>query len=234
MRLCRLIFLLSIGWSSGFSQSLEFLDRQDNYLATVNETLSIPLRIKNTTDKAQYYTIRKVYSDLGSTQKGYFCIGKDCLDHGMDEFSKRLEPGESLEGLAYTLETGIVTGQNTFKFEVFPRGNPSAAVEHNCTVNVEEKRGKALVFQSKDITIHDVYPNPVSDLAFIDYTIHNEAIKAKVVIHNILGRSMNETELPTSETRIKIQADELATGVYFYTLYLDNNGVLTRKMIVRK
>jgi len=226
--------LFLVGCSSGLAQSIEIVDRQDNYQATVGETVNIHLRIKNTPDKAQYYVIRKVYSDMGSTQKGYFCIGKDCLDPGMEEFSKRLEPGETLDGLAFTLETGMVTGQNSFKFEVFPRGNPSAAIEHNVAVNVEEKRAKALVFQSKDITIHDVYPNPVSDLAFIDYTIHNESVKAKVVIHNILGRTMNETELPNSETRIKIQADELATGVYFYTLYLDNDGVLTRKLIVRK
>jgi hypothetical protein len=234
MRLCWLTCLFLVGWSSGLAQSIEIVDRQDNYQATVGETVNIHLRIKNTSDKAQYYVIRKVYSDMGSTQKGYFCIGKDCLDPGMEEFSKRLEPGETLDGLAFTLETGMVTGQNSFKFEVFPRGNPSAAIEHNVAVNVEEKRAKALVFQSKDITIHDVYPNPVSDLAFIDYTIHNESVKAKVVIHNILGRTMNETELPNSETRIKIQADELATGVYFYTLYLDNDGVLTRKLIVRK
>jgi hypothetical protein len=90
------------------------------------------------------------------------------------------------------------------------------------------------VFKSKDITIHDVYPNPVSDMAFIDYTIHNENVKAKLVIYNILGRNMSEVDMPYSETRIKLQADELATGIYFYTLYLDNNGVLTRKLIVRK
>ncbi|HMJ70712.1 MAG TPA: T9SS type A sorting domain-containing protein [Cyclobacteriaceae bacterium] len=235
MRLCRLICVFVLGWSSCFAQqSIEFIDRQDAYSGSVNETLAIPLRIKNTSDKAQFYIIRKVYSDMGTSQKGYFCIGKDCLDHGMDEFSKRLEPGETLEGLAYTLETGMLISQNSFKFEVFPRGNPSAAVEHNVSVSIEEKRGKTLVFQSKDITIHDVYPNPVSDLAFIDYTIHNEAVKAKVVIHNILGRTMNETELPTFETKIKIPAEDLATGIYFYTLYLDNNGVLTRKMIVRK
>jgi hypothetical protein len=224
-----------LGWSSCFAQqSIEFIDRQDALSGSVNEVLAIPLRIKNTSDKAQFYIIRKVYSDMGSSQKGYFCIGKDCLEHGMDEFSKRLEPGQTLDGLMYTLETGMLTAQNSFKFEVFPRGNPSAAVEHNVSVSIEEKRGKALVFQSKDITIHDVYPNPISDQAFIDYTIHNENIKAKVVIHNILGRTMNETDLPTSENRIKIQADDLSTGIYFYTLYLDNDGVLTRKMIVRK
>jgi hypothetical protein len=235
MRLCRLIWVLVLGWSSCFAQSIEFVDRQDTYSAAVSENLVIPLRIKNTSDKGQVYIIRKVYSDMGSSQKGYFCIGKDCLEHGMDEFSKRLEPGETLEGLAYTLETGMMTGQNSFKFEVFPRGNPSAAVEFNVAVSIEEKRTKSLVYQSKDITIHDVYPNPVSDQgAFIDYTIHNDAVKAKVVIHNILGRTMNETDLPNSETRIRIQSDDLATGIYFYTLYLDNDGVLTRKLIVRK
>ncbi len=234
MKLCRLICVLVMGWSTGFAQSLEFVDRQDTYSAAIHETLNISLRVKSRSDKAQFYIIRKVYSDMGHSQKGYFCIGNDCLDAGMDEFSKRLEPGETLEGLKYVLETGILTGQTTFKFEIFPRGNPSAAVEHNVTVSIEEKRTRSLVFQSKDITIHDVYPNPVSDQAFIDYTIHNESLKAKVVIHNILGRTMSETELPTSETRIKLQADELATGIYFYTLYIDNDGVLTRKMVVRK
>jgi hypothetical protein len=99
---------------------------------------------------------------------------------------------------------------------------------------IDEKRENSFVFQSRDITIHDVYPNPVTDQAYIDYKIHNESVKAKVIIHNILGRTMNETELPVFETKIKLQAEELTTGIYFYTLYLDNDGVLTRKLIVRK
>jgi hypothetical protein len=45
---------------------------------------------------------------------------------------------------------------------------------------------------------------------------------------------MGDYDLPASETRVKIQADELISGVYFYTVYIDNSGVLTRKLIVRK
>jgi hypothetical protein len=59
-------------------------------------------------------------------------------------------------------------------------------------------------------------------------------VKAKVVIHNILGKSMNDYELPYAENKVKIQADDLPAGVYFYTVYLNNEGVFTRKLIVRK
>jgi len=74
----------------------------------------------------------------------------------------------------------------------------------------------------------------VVDQAFIDYRIHNETLKAKVVIHNILGSPVGNYELPAMENRVKIQADEYTSGVYFYTVYLDNVGVVTRKMVVRK
>lgn len=230
-----LVILISM-FCGGFAyaQNFELVDRQGSFQAAVSETLQIPIKIKNQSDKAQFYIIRKVQSDLGSTQKGYFCLNNNCLDPGIEEFSKRLEPGETIENLNYTLETGLVTGQNSIRFGVFVKGNPAQAIEHEVNIIVEEKRSKSMVFNSKDITIHDVYPNPVSDLAYIDYRLHNESVKAKIVIHNILGRSMSESELSFYETRAKILTDELAAGIYFYTLYLDNDGVLTRKLIVRK
>jgi hypothetical protein len=102
------------------------------------------------------------------------------------------------------------------------------------TVNIAEHTARSHVFHSRDITIHDVYPNPVADQAFIDYKLHNESVKAKVVIHNILGKSMSDHDLPSMESRVKLTTEDLSPGVYFYTVYLDNNGVLTRKLVVRK
>jgi hypothetical protein len=229
-----ILFVFLILGLSGLAQSFEIIDKQESFQAAVSETIQIPIKIRNGSDKAQFYIIRKVQSDLGSTQKGYFCFDKICLEPGIDEFSKRLEPGETVEKLHYTLETGLVTGQNSLRFEVFVKGNPAHSIDHAVNIFVDEKRSKSHVFASKDITIHDVYPNPVVDQAFIDYRLHNENLKAKIVIHNILGSTMSENELPSSETRVKMQTYDLAAGIYFYTLYLDNNGVLTRKLIVRK
>lgn len=219
---------------SGKGQTFELLDRQEAFQMTIGENVRIPLKIKNSSEKAQFYIIRKVQSDLTATQKGYFCLDKNCLEPGISEFSKRLEPGETIQQLAFIVEGGMLTGSSTIKFQVFPRGVPQEAVDYTVMVNVLEKTEKPVIYQSKDITLQDVYPNPVQDHAYIDYRIHNENISAKLMIHNILGRPLNEIELPTSETRVKLQTEEFTSGIYFYTLYLDNNGVLTRKLIIRK
>ena len=227
------LFLFTF-YLNGFTQTFEIVDRQENFLATVNETLRIPFKIKNNTNKAQFYIIKKLNADLTSTQKGYFCLDKTCLESGIEEFSKKVEPGETLQNLVYVLESGIQSGQGNIKFQVFTKGNSSDAIDYTVSVLVQEKGQKQILFRSKDITIEDVYPNPVQDIAYMDYHIHNETVTAKVVIHNILGRVINEFELSPLEDRVKIHSEEFVSGIYFYTLYLNNNGVLTRKIVIRK
>lgn len=226
--------LLSSFSLSGFAQTFELLDKQESFQTSLSETVRIPLKIKNNTNKAQFYIIRKLHSDLNGTQKGYFCFDKNCLEPGIEEFSKKVEPGETLQALVYVLESGIQIGQGNIKFQVFVKGNPTDAIDYAVSVSVQEKEQKPIIFQSKDITIQDVYPNPVQDLAYMDYRIHNEAVTAKVVIHNILGRAINEFELSPFEDRVKIQTEEFVSGIYFYTVYVNNNGVLTRKLVIRK
>lgn len=227
------IFLLVFSLS-GFAQTFELVDKQENFQASLSETIRIPIKIRNNTSKAQFYIIRKLNSDLTSTQKGYFCLNKICLEPSIEQVSKKVEPGETLQALVYSLESGIQSGQSTIKFQVFTKGNPADEVDYAVSVSVQEKDQKPIIFHSKDITIEDVYPNPVQDLAYMDYQIHNESVTAKLIIHNILGRAINEIELSPFEDRVKIQTDELVSGIYFYTLYLNNNGVLTRKLIIRK
>jgi len=82
--------------------------------------------------------------------------------------------------------------------------------------------------------LKDVYPNPIIDNAFVDYQILNEEVKAKIVLHNILGNIIEEYPLISSENKLKIRADGLNAGIYFYTLYIDNDGVITRKLVVKK
>jgi hypothetical protein len=231
----RLVILALVLFSlPGMAQGIEWIDRQESYQAGLNQTLRIPIKLKNLSDRPQVMVVRKSQSDLGSNQKGYFCLGDECSDPQLDQFSKKVEAGETIINLYYVVETGLAVTSNSLRFEVFSRANPALTMEHIVSLAVEEKPAKSLVFNSKDITIHDVYPNPVSDWATIDYRIYNESLKAKVVIHNILGSPVGHYDLPVFETKVKIQADELSSGVYFYTVYLDNVGVLTRKLVVRK
>jgi hypothetical protein len=228
-----LYVLLLITWQAG-AQHFEVLDSPESYQTSLNQIIRIPIRIRNNSDKAQFYIVRRVKGEMGDSQKGYFCFNNQCLDPAIEEFSKKVEPGETLQEFYFAFETGIQSNQASIKFEIFPKGNPHDAISQSVSVSTEEKAGRSLTFQSKEITIHDIYPNPVQDQAFIDYKIHTESVKAKITLHNILGKPMGDYELPYSETRLKIQAEDLMPGVYFYTVYLNSNGILTRKLIVRK
>lgn len=216
------------------AQGIDWVDRQENMPAGMSQTVRVPIRIRNTTDKPQFITVRKAQSNLGGDQRGYFCAGEECYDPSVDQFTRKVEAGETVQNLYYVIETGLNFTSNSIRFEIYPKGNPALSTDHIVSLTMEEKTQKSLVFQSRDITIHDVYPNPVADQAFIDYKINGESVKAKVVIHNILGSSIGNYELPAIETRIKINADDLIPGVYFYTVYVNNVGVLTRKIMVRK
>src|SRR5579871_2940821 len=102
-----LLVLSALVWAMGASgQSFELVDRQDNYQASFSQLVKIPLRLKNNTEKAQFYVIRKVRSDFNESQKGYFCVDNNCLEPSFVEFSKRVEPGETIN-LFYNIESGL-------------------------------------------------------------------------------------------------------------------------------
>ncbi len=142
------------------AQPFEWADRQDNVQAGMGQTLRIPIHLKNTSDKPQMLVIRKSLSDLGAQQKGYFCIDNDCFDATTDQITRKLEPGESLNNLYFAVETGFIITANALKFEVFAKSNPAQSIEHTMALSIEEKVSKTFIFQSREITVHDVYPNP--------------------------------------------------------------------------
>lgn len=233
MRSSLLFFCFFLIALASYSQNFELIDLQESYQSTLNQQVRIPLKIKNNTDKVQYYTIRRTRNEQIETQKSYFCIDNQCMDPSISEFSKKVEPGETVN-VNYVLETGMIPGQSSFKFEIAPKGNPSDSREHAVNVNVEEKSVRNYLFQSKEITVHEIYPNPFQDQAIIDYKVADPFVKAKIVIHNVLGKPITDFDLDAGESKIKIFADEMNPGVYFYTLYINGSGVATRKIMVRK
>lgn len=213
----------------------EVLGLQENYRGIIGETIKAPLRVKNTSDKAITLIIRKISIQIGSTQRNYFCLDSNCLDQRNDDVVLRIDPGLTLNSLQIALEGGLVPGESNAKYLIFNKQNGSGDFfEFEVNFVTEEKPEKHSIYNSRRITLHDVYPNPVNDHAFVDYKILNERAKARIVIHNILGNVVGEYTLPFAENKVKIRTEELNSGIYFYTLYIDNEGVLTRKLIVKK
>ena len=225
--------LVFIG-SCAFAQGFELTGHQESYKGMIGESIAAPLRFKNTSDKAITLIIRKVSSELGGTQKNYFCLDNNCLDHKVEDYIVRLEPGQALNNFQIVLEAGLVSGESSVGYVAYCKSNPNNSLEFSLNFTVEEKPEKQNIYSSRFMTLHDVYPNPVVDHAIVDYRILNDQIKAKIVVHNLLGNVVGEYSLPSMENFVRFKTEDLSAGIYFYTLYIDNEGVMTRKLIVRK
>lgn len=216
------------------AQSFELLDTGDVLKGAIGETIRAPIRIANTSDAPLTLIIKTTGAQLGSTQRIYFCHDGDCSDQSGQDVTVKLDPGQTLNSLTVALEAGLATTSSSVKFNIINKNNVAEYLEFELHFSVEEKLEKQSIYASRLITVHNLYPNPVSDHAFVDYTLHRDDIEARIVIHNILGNSIEAYPLPFSENKVKIGAGSLSAGIYFYTLYLDNEGVVTRKLIVKK
>lgn len=216
------------------AQSFELGALQEVYRGHIGEVVEVPLKLTNHSEKPLILIIRRINASLGGTQKSFFCPENSCLEQEVEDLIIRLEPQESLSDFHIALDAGLANGNSSAKYLVFNRYNPTETLEFELNFSVEDRTSKEDIFTHPQIVIHDVYPNPIVDHAFINYNMTSDAVDAKIVIHNILGNSIDEYNLPSAENKVKIRAESMNAGIYFYTLYLDNEGVITRKIIVKK
>jgi hypothetical protein len=226
--LCAICFELT-------AQALEITGVQDAYKGTVGEVVRAPLRFTNHSDKPITVYLRRSGGQIGTSQKSFFCKGGHCLDGAVQDIILRLDPGQTVSDVEIALEAGLVPGLSTVRYMAVNRTNPSEVLEFDLNYIVEERQRLSTIYNSRYITVQDVYPNPANDAyAYVDYRILEDQVAARIVVHSVLGNIMGEYELPSFENQAKIMTGNLNPGIYFYTLYIDGEAVMTRKLIVSR
>ncbi|MEM1405874.1 MAG: T9SS type A sorting domain-containing protein [Bacteroidota bacterium] len=236
MKYLVLTFTLCLFCSLSFGQNFEVVSNNSSFTGSIGDQIKAPVTIKNLSDKPIQIVFKRIDKLIGSSQRNYFCWDEECYETTTDEIplSKRINPGEISNKFESILEAGLVAGISTVKYLIYDRDNPSETIEYEISYIVEEEANPNAIFSTSEIRINEVYPNPVREFAIVDYNLHTEEIEAKIVLHNVLGSVVGEYELSYFETKVKINTEEFNPGVYFYTLHLDNDGVLTKKLIIRK
>jgi hypothetical protein len=217
-----------------YGQGFEIAPLQESYKGLIGETIKVPLRFKNNSDKPITLIVRKVTEQIGSTQKKYFCIDNNCLDSKVEDYIIKVEPGQSVNNFFVALDAGLNQNESTLRYLAYNKSNPNQSMEIELNFEVEEKPDKTTIYNSRLITVYDVYPNPAVEEAFLDYHLANETVSAKILVHNILGNIIGEYALSPLDKRVRIKTEDQSAGIYFYTLYVENEGVMTRKLIVKK
>ncbi len=219
-----------------YSQGLKIVDSNLNIDSDVGTSVSTVIKVKNISNHIILLGIEKVEENIRSSQVATFCINNDCSEKNivLQHNIIRLYPNQIFDGFSVSLETGLVPGNSSIKYLVYNLSDITESVEVEINYSIKEKAKEGVLYSSKVVELSDVYPNPVREKAIFSYKYLDPEKEAKVVIHSVLGSIISEYRLSPYESRLTIPVINYNPGVYFYTLYIDNEGVATKKMVVRK
>lgn len=78
------------------------------------------------------------------------------------------------------------------------------------------------------------YPNPASSKCQFSYSIPSNVSNASLVIIDLAGNIVHKEQLMPGVGKTTVDVSTLSSGIYFYSLRINDNSVVTRKLIVQK
>jgi hypothetical protein len=88
-------------------------------------------------------------------------------------------------------------------------------------------------FEALQFTLSEAYPNPADSETKLDFKLPKDTQKAKIIIRSLLGFVMSEHLIEGLSGTMAIQTSDLTGGLYFYSLMIDGDIRITRKLIIK-
>jgi len=190
--------------------------------------------LQNESSQTKTYLLKNIRGSVGSSQKVRVCLNDHCYDSKKDlaKISLKLAPGETFTDLYLEFEMGITETRGSFDLFFVNAEN----IRENFVVEAryEVASGASTDFTHKDIKLSGIYPNPSNRIAQLDYELVNPKVKAKIAINSFIGNPITEYDLDPERNSLVINVTDFQPGVYFYTLFVDNKNVVTKKLQVKK
>lgn len=237
------------------AQSLQILDASNNNVTNASYTeynvdpnITFPndapveprFYVVNTTGNAVDVYVKKVYLNVPSETLNQFCWAGGCwtpstfVSPGSQQIAAydTTNNSESLKPQFFSRASGsspVFSGTCSIRYVAYLANNPndSAYVDVNFTTlmsidNVKENN-----------KISAFYPNPAKDVIYFNYQIENTD-QALISIFDLTGSKVKDLKFNSTNGTLKADISSLKSGVYFFTLYVRNKAILTRKIIIDK
>lgn len=236
MRSLILTVIFSVLCSITYAQSLRIVNTSDKVFGRTATEVEANISIKNIAEKPIEIIVYRKENNITSGQESYFCIGKSCFspETVTATETKVLRPGEIYDGFKSVLKAGLGKAVSAITYCFQNVADPSDELCYTLTYQIETLSSSDILFSDNAITISTIYPNPIDDLAIFDYDIKDQKVAAKVILHNVLGGIVEEYPLSENETKLKIYTKGFNSGVYFYTLNIDNQNIITKKFVIKR
>jgi hypothetical protein len=233
LRILACVIVMSLPLLSG-AQQVRVLSDVVDFSGKIGSSQRKTILLHNESSQPKTYLLKNMIGGIGSSQKMRLCFGDQCFDPKKDlaKVSVKLAPGEIYTDFYLEFELGIAETVGTFEL-VFVNAEAfreSFMVEGRYEVTGSTKGD----FLHKDIKVSEIYPNPSSRVAQLDYILLNPKVKSKITVTSFIGNPIAEYDLDPTRNSLVINVSEFQPGVYFYTLVVDNKNVVTKKLQVKK
>ena len=216
------------------AQQVRVLSEVVDFSGDIGSSQRKTVILQNESGYTKTYFLKKVRGSVGSSQKVKVCLNDQCFDSKKDlaKISIKLAPGEIFTDLYLEFELGIAETRGSFDLFFVNAEN----IRENFVVEAryEVASGSSTDFMHRDIKLSEIYPNPSNRIAQLDYELVNPKAKAKIAINSFIGNPVTEYELDPERNSLVINVTDFQPGVYFYTLFVDNKNVVTKKLQVKK
>lgn len=214
------------------SQTFEINFPNEVVTSSINSNTDIPLTITNKTSEKIFLMIERSNQFLGAgqTAKLKFPSKKDAFDRIQIEIA----PNTTVDSLIIEFYSGINEISGRIDFNVINLSNTADVENFHINYDVSITRTENLLYTRDKLSVSNFFPNPAQDIATIDYFIPINEKEIKIIIQNLLGSIVAEYQLDPLDLKLTVNTKEMTPGVYFYTLFINEEGVITKKLVVRR
>ncbi|MCW8994718.1 MAG: T9SS type A sorting domain-containing protein, partial [Psychromonas sp.] len=186
----------------------------------------------------------KIFTQLSTLSK----VGEQEYESAIEEFDGIIQQNPNTEEAVYAeidaLTTALLIDENDStlnkgrlgKYLVKTAGDYNRRIDEILRKNFGGKSKEDLEkFLPTEYTLYQNYPNPFNPITTIKYDLPNVS-DVSLIIYDILGRKVKElvnTKQQAGRYEIKLNASNLASGVYIYQLIAEKY-ISAKKMILLK
>ncbi|OPZ99270.1 MAG: hypothetical protein BWY70_01014 [Bacteroidetes bacterium ADurb.Bin408] len=204
-----------------------------NVSGNPNSIIEAHIYIVNTSASFAQFKVKKIETNVLANTVNTFCFNGQCYPPSVFETPSfiTLQAGDTSTSTAFYGDytpNGVI-GASVITYVVFNANNTNDSTYVNVTYTVNP----ASVYKPdySKIEFSNPYPNPAVVQARINYNIPYAFNSANLILRNLIGTKVKEIEITNPQGKLTIDVTDLNEGIYFYSLIIDGNIILTRKLI---